>query len=225
MVILEDVQAELFSGALLSLQGPLATDCLAAHFNLRPTRSGFYYLKDKEALVLSSDRCGAVGWDICLPCTVEEALGLFPEEIPRVSPSVFRLISLETGNPVWGEDADSKTLPPELGEAFERSYISYQKGCYTGQEVLMRIHSQGHTNRTWMGLLAEEKMLPGWNLSHPSRTHIGSITSAGWSPLLGYVAAGYIRNEFARHGGEVVVQHEAGSFVAQIYQMPLLKLS
>lgn len=69
---------------------------------------------------------------------------------PEVSEPAWRLFSLEKKMPNWDYDVQYKTLPPELGASIEREFISYNKGCYTGQEVLQRIHSRGHTNRTWV---------------------------------------------------------------------------
>ncbi len=62
--------------------------------------------------------------------------------------------------PIFGIDTDQKTLPPELGRFAQRG-ISYDKGCYTGQEVLMRIFSRGHVNRRWLTLFAEGEVLAG----------------------------------------------------------------
>ncbi|MFX6234584.1 tRNA-modifying protein YgfZ, partial [Acinetobacter baumannii] len=67
-------------------------------------------------------------------------------------------LELRAGNPRLGGDTTQKTLPPELGPAFESRTVSYTKGCYMGQEVLMRIHSRGHTNRTWVCLTSAEPL-------------------------------------------------------------------
>ncbi len=62
----------------------------------------------------------------------------------------WRLFWLEKNKPNWIFDIREKTLPPELGDEFAAKHINYNKGCYTGQEVLQRIHSRGHTNKTWI---------------------------------------------------------------------------
>ena len=51
------------------------------------------------------------------------------------------------GRPEWGMDMDEGTLAQEANmDALQA--ISYQKGCYTGQETVARVHFRGHVNRT-----------------------------------------------------------------------------
>ena len=45
---------------------------------------------------------------------------------------------------VW-HDYDDKQIPHEAG--LEHSHINYEKGCYTGQEIVERVRSRGHVNR------------------------------------------------------------------------------
>jgi folate-binding protein YgfZ len=54
-----------------------------------------------------------------------------------------------------GTDAPAATLGPELGAFLAARAISVRKGCYLGQEVIMRIHARGRTRRSWMIFEAE----------------------------------------------------------------------
>jgi folate-binding protein YgfZ len=51
--------------------------------------------------------------------------------------------------PALGIDITETTLPAELGESVMRRYVSLNKGCYVGQEVIMRQHSRGRVNWNW----------------------------------------------------------------------------
>lgn len=51
------------------------------------------------------------------------------------------VLEIEAGRPRWGRDLDDQILPPETGQ-LERG-ISYNKGCYLGQEVIERMRSRG----------------------------------------------------------------------------------
>jgi len=126
---------------------------------------------------------------------------------------------IELGIPKRSFDYTEKTLPPELGLAFEKKFISYNKGCYTGQEVLMRIHSRGHTNKTWVGLLLDQPVQAGSIVSHESREDAGVITSAAISPEFGPIASAMLRNEASQDGEEVSVQGVKGI----VRQMPIRK--
>ena len=99
----------------------------------------------------------------------------------------------------------SRTLPPEMGPAFEAAHVSYTKGCYTGQEVLMRIHSRGHTNKTWVGFVLDKAVTAGARIGE-----LGEVTSACISPRLGPIALGTVRNEQSTPGTSVQVGEATG---------------
>jgi len=63
---------------------------------------------------------------------------------------VLNSIRLESGIAWFGHDYDDKNIPHEA--ALEISHISYEKGCYTGQEIVERVRSRGHANRRLTGL-------------------------------------------------------------------------
>ena len=69
-------------------------------------------------------------------------------------------IRLECGTPWFGHDYDDKNIPHEAG--LEHSHISYEKGCYTGQEIVERVRSRGHVNRrlTLLQFLAAQTPVP-----------------------------------------------------------------
>ena len=52
-----------------------------------------------------------------------------------------RIIS---GQPEWGSEIMGGMNPTELGEAFIHSRADFQKGCYTGQELIERVDSRGY---------------------------------------------------------------------------------
>ncbi len=68
---------------------------------------------------------------------------------------VFRI---ESGIPSYGKDINEKNILPETG--LEHSSVSYNKGCYIGQEVIARIKTYGAPNFALMGLIIEGDTLP-----------------------------------------------------------------
>ena len=68
---------------------------------------------------------------------------------------VFRI---EAGIPSYGKDISDKNILPETG--LEHSSVSYNKGCYIGQEVIARIKTYGAPNFALMGLTIEGDVLP-----------------------------------------------------------------
>jgi folate-binding protein YgfZ len=132
------------------------------------------------------------------------------------SPETLALAQLEAGMPVPGVDIESKTLPPELGPRFDSQYVCYKKGCYSGQEVVMRIRSRGHTNRTWVRLRAGQPLEACAPLVAPDGTEAGHVTQFQISPRLGVIGAGWVRNAWAEPG----VRLRSGQLTVEVVGPP-----
>jgi folate-binding protein YgfZ len=102
---------------------------------------------------------------------------------------------VEEGRPAFGTDMDETTIPVEAG-IHERA-IDYQKGCYTGQEVIVRIRDRGHVNRILRRLHLGDVPLParGTELFVTGEEKPAAVvTSAVESPRFGgIVALAYVR--------------------------------
>ena len=76
--------------------------------------------------------------------------------------------------------------------------ISQTKGCYTGQEVIVRILHRGHVNWLLKGLRASAGLDPGAELvAADGPKVVARVTSVADSPRLGPIALGYVRRELA----------------------------
>lgn len=103
---------------------------------------------------------------------------------------------VERGLPVYGREIDLDVLPQETGQ--QDRAVDFEKGCYTGQEVVARIHYRGKVNRHLRGLrFADEPREgpeAGTGLYGDDRSR-GRITSVARSPRLGAIGLGYVRRE------------------------------
>lgn len=104
------------------------------------------------------------------------------------------------GMPYFGRDITAANLPQEV--ARDRHAISFNKGCYIGQETVARIDALGHVNRYLVRLriAADDPPAPGTPLlAEGAEKPVGEITSSARSPhrervvALGVVALGYVR--------------------------------
>jgi len=132
---------------------------------------------------------------------------------------------IEAGIPRFGIDMDESNLPPEAG--LDSCAISYNKGCYIGQEVMARIRTYGQVAKSLRGLrLADElKQLPrrGDKLFKGEK-EAGYVTSSAVSPTLqAKIALGYVRRDANEIGARLLVQTLEGKFPATIVQVPFLK--
>lgn len=114
-----------------------------------------------------------------------------------VGSGAWETLRVEAGRPAFGSDMDDSTIPVEAG--VHRRGIDYAKGCYTGQEVIVRIRDRGRVNWHLRGLLLGDAPAPeaDTELFRPDGERaVGRITSAVESPRFGQVAAlGYVRRE------------------------------
>jgi folate-binding protein YgfZ len=117
--------------------------------------------------------------------------------VPRMDAELLELLRIEAGSPRWGAELDEGRIPIEAGLT-ERA-ISQTKGCYTGQEVIIRILHRGHVNWHLSGFEAVDGgggMAAGDEMTAPdSEKVVARITSAAASPRLGRIALGYARRE------------------------------
>jgi len=136
-------------------------------------------------------------------------------EVPRTATvKAFTRIDtlrIEAGRPAFGVDMDTETIPLEAG--IEGRAISYTKGCYVGQEVIVRVTTRGHGRvaRRLVGLVVEGDRVParGETLRAGGR-EVGHVTSATWSPALGRpIALGYVQRDFTAPGTAVAVGEDA----------------
>jgi tRNA-modifying protein YgfZ len=119
------------------------------------------------------------------------------------------------GWPRSGAEIDEKTLVQEV-RFDENGGVSYDKGCYTGQETVARLHFRGHTNRDLRGLVwagdaqaavADARVLLG-------EKEVGSVRSILSLPT-GRIGLALIRREVET--GQVVT---AGGTPATVVALP-----
>jgi folate-binding protein YgfZ len=127
-------------------------------------------------------------------------------------------LRIEAGTPRFGADMTHETIPLEAG--IEGRAISMTKGCYVGQEVIVRILHRGHGRvaRRLVGLVFEgaEAPPPGTELTADGRP-AGLVTSVAFSPALRRpVALAYVHRDFAQPGTRVGAGPSASATVASL---------
>lgn len=135
----------------------------------------------------------------------------------RAGPEAYAIWRVERGIPVFGADIGPDNLPQETGQ--QDRAISFTKGCYTGQEVVARIHYRGHVNRHLRGLRAtdDEPLAVGAPLYGEGRA-VGSPTSAVGSPRFGPIGLGYVRREVEI--GRLLAREADGPETVEVIALP-----
>ncbi|MFP4321643.1 MAG: YgfZ/GcvT domain-containing protein [Anaerolineales bacterium] len=99
------------------------------------------------------------------------------------------LLQIEAGYPAPGHELTEDYIPLELGLW---PAVSFNKGCYTGQEVIARLESRGQLAKMLLRLHTEAALAPGDALLAEGKS-VGQITRIAAHPDGGYVALGVVK--------------------------------
>ena len=188
-VELEDVTA---ATAAIGLEGPGAPAILEAVGAPAPL-AAYTHTPWGDATVAAVTATGQPGVRIFCPAGKSSELVRQLEAAGAVAASAqdARLVRIENGKPRYGEDIRETSLPQETQQMHA---VSFNKGCYLGQEIVERIRAQGRVNRKLMRVV-----LPGVEAPAPgTKTTVdgaeAEVTSAIVSPASGEVVAlAYVR--------------------------------
>jgi folate-binding protein YgfZ len=226
----EDVQLSDLTEALtdVSLHGPAAPSMLervvglsdlAAWPQYRNVRADFH---GSPLVAARIDQLGIPGFTMFVATEMNHQLFSALEACgaTRVAAEAVEAVRIEAGYPLFTIDMDEDTIPLEAG--IEERAISFTKGCYVGQEVIIRVLHRGHGRvvRKLMGLRVEgEPPARGARLFADSRD-IGFVTSAARSPRIGAIALAYIHRDFLAPDTSVDVQVGDGRAPAKVTALP-----
>jgi folate-binding protein YgfZ len=138
-----------------------------------------------------SNRYGVAGTDWWMPCGSPS--GFPPHTL--MTEDELEALRIDHGVPVWGHELIEGMLPPEA--LLDVTDISYNKGCYIGQEVISRIKSAGKVNRrlTRFSFGADAPVVPGPLVDAEGGmagelTSVSPVVTDGVRHALGYVKRG-----------------------------------
>src|SRR4029078_11546251 len=138
----------------------------------------------------------------------------------RVDPATAEITRIEAGIPKFLVDMDAHTIPLEAG--IEDRAISMTKGCYVGQEVIVRVLHRGHgrvaKKLVWLDVRDAEIPARG-DVILAGEQEIGRITSAAFSPQAGApLAFAYVQRDFIANGTAVAVKSGGRMLQAKVRQ-------
>ncbi len=139
------------------------------------------------------------------------------ENAVGISDELYEVLRIENGVPIYDVDANETTIVPELGI---ENLISYNKGCYVGQEIIARIHFRGHIAKQLTGLILEAEAARGDELKSLDGKNAGKITSVTFSPRLGkFIALAFVRYDYLAEGTNLKVNEMTG----EVKNLPFIK--
>ncbi len=214
-IIMDDVELRDASQdyAHFSLQGPRSAELIRNLFRCRTpeVRLGMACAdwQSQPVMIICKADLGSQGFELLAPAgtgteiraaAFESASGWRMEEI---SPQVQEVLRIESGIPLYGRELDESRYPMEarLDEA-----LSFDKGCYIGQEVVAKATYIGGVSRRLVRIAFD----PGAPPPQESRLYsregkkAGLVTSSAYSPAAGGpIGLGYVKKAFAEPGTQL----------------------
>jgi tRNA-modifying protein YgfZ len=208
----------------LGAGGDAAADTIAA---LGPYGNVRLNALDDVVVVARVDGLGLPGY------LVFASMGLMPQigNAALAAGAVFverdveEMLRVEAGEPAFLVDMTTETIPPEAG--IESRAISFTKGCYPGQEVIVRIRDRGHgrvaSRLVGLGISGTTVPSAGDRVWFEGK-ETGHVTSAVRSHLRGGpLALGYVRRDAAEDGKVVTIAHGDAQLEATVLTLPFDK--
>ncbi len=196
--------------ALISLQGPKATPFLNS-LKIPLPENRFSHLSTEflgsPITIIKHQRGAPDGFDLLVPkdklTTIETALlekGI-SFSLQKGSAQAFEILRIAAGISLFGSDLSHQVIAPDipLGEL-----VSFQKGCYTGQEVVEMATARGRPNKKFLlfGADASFEVLPGASIFKQGESAllpVGTVTSSATlrssTLVLGFVKFSVDENE------------------------------
>jgi folate-binding protein YgfZ len=188
---------------LLDVPAPLAA-------SLRDRLDGLIFSEDVQ---ITDESQALWVWTVIRPDRLDDIVDeKLPDEFTPLTPvefDTFEVIRIERGVPRFLADMHEDTIPLEAG--IEDRAISFTKGCYVGQEVIVRVTTRGGGRVAkklvrWIAdASAEIVPLPDAKIVSFDKD-VGRVTSAAFSPNINRVVGlGYVHRDFVAGGTELTV--------------------
>jgi folate-binding protein YgfZ len=192
--------------ALLTVQGERAAEVVEKVFATPMSGLPSNGVVETDVTIIRASHTGENGFDLFIDSSRKaelqqalEAAGAQP-----IGEDTFEILRVEAGIARFGQDMDETNVVPEtnLDDA-----VSFTKGCYVGQEIIVRIKHRGHPAKklTQLRFETDQQIEPGAVIRSTENQEIGRVTSAVVSPKRGSIGLGYVRYEHMAEGTRVIV--------------------
>ena len=216
--------------AMLGLVGPTAATLLGQLSdqdvsNLSRNKSLSAGIGGIEVLAIRTDFVGLPAYDLAVSAAqVEELWALLLEAgvglgLTPVGTEALEVVRVEQGVPVQGRELSEDVNPLEANLL---DFISFNKGCYVGQEVVARLNTYDKVQRHLVGLswALDQEPEPNSDLFADGKK-VGVLTSAVTSPRLSKgIGLAYLRKAHAKPGVTVGVETATGEIPARVEELP-----
>jgi len=179
-----------------SLQGKGATIILEGMGAL--PNQGYSYegcIDGIEVLIYERARTASRGFDVHCKISDCEALlsGKFMEHVSLGGVDAIQIARVEAGIPSVATEARNGALPQEIELT---KAVSFNKGCYLGQEIMARVDARARVNRGLAGVILEKPPCSGeYRVENQGRS-VGWLGHVVEHPIIGLIGLAVLRHDF-----------------------------
>ena len=214
------------STALLSVQGPKAADVVRVIFKdeaaaIDGQRVVNVELGEHSVTSIRATHTGEDGFDLFVERHAMQVLrdALLNVGASPVAAETLETMRIEAGILRYGIDMDETNVVTETNL---EDAISFTKGCYVGQEIIIRIKHRGHVAKKTTGIILEGSSIAPRDskIISEGEKEIGRVTSSTFSPRLERaIALAYVKYDYLAPGTRVKVvgpDYETGGAVTDL---------
>lgn len=183
-VILEDVT---INTAMLTLTGPKSNLVVEKSFQFNPNQLALYgnaelSVNDVPVSIIRTDPLGELGYSFVMESNQAQSVWelLVSQGASEVGNEAYNAVRIESGITRYGHELTERVNPWEVNL---NKYIHWDKGCYTGQEVVLRLYNYNKVRRQLVSIEPlSDKIVEGAQLKSGG-VEVGWISSLSINPV------------------------------------------
>jgi folate-binding protein YgfZ len=207
---------------VVDVEGPRAAEAIRATTKDFTMPGEWSWTRAGEISIGNLPRFGAAAGTILVArqrvADVLSSIESLGADFRRIRTEGIDVVRVENGIARVGVDSSAKTIALE---ARLNRAISFDKGCYVGQETLERATARGGLKKKLCGLVVAGERVPGLNVSARFEgKEVGRLTSVAVSPRLGIIGLAILNHSAWKPGTRLTIADTAGDLEAEVSDIP-----
>jgi tRNA-modifying protein YgfZ len=222
LIVADDVEfEESHLDSVIDLQGPRAGDAAALIASDASSLAEWRLAQSDGLLIGNLARLGGPAFTILAPQTragsiVDRITGGLPGA-RRINDDTAEILRIENGLARTGVDTTDKTIALE---ARMNRAISFNKGCYLGQETIERATARGGLKKKLFGLKFKDGKIPERSAAiNLEGKEVGRVSSTAVSPRLGAIGLGILHHS-AWQPGTMITVDGSPAIAGKVSELP-----
>ncbi len=208
--------------AVIDIEGARACDAVRAVVAQAAALDEWRWVQAGSFAAGRLPRFGANGFSLLAPRagaeSAVESIRALGDDFRLINPAALEIVRVEHGLARVGVDTTAKTIALEA--RLERA-ISFDKGCYVGQETVERVSARGGLKKKLLGLRFAGDRVPQTGApAHLDGTEVGVVTSAVLSPRFGAIGLAILHHSAWETGVRLAIAGNGEQIEARVCDIP-----